>query len=202
MKLTPGLLLLCSALSSAVAQDFKPVPADRIQGRRLTDKASSFSVDGPEGWTWSVAEDATGRMYACRETNSTRLFLVMALAPKPGEKTSVESLMENVVHSVEAAGLKIENLKKTPSDRPLPGSYRIAATVVGPGDFKKELRAHVGIGERLYSLQAVVEGAEDEALFDAFVSSFRRTESRTPAPRAKRPRASSLSPYARQPALS
>src|SRR5688572_28674398 len=125
-------VLLPAAIASPL--DFRPVDSALLSGRTLLNDAENFSVDAPDGWTWSIADVADGHVYLCRPDSDTQSFVVLSQADGRRHilERSADSFMRGFSRSVEDQGIRVASLTRQPSDVLFPDSYAINGTGQAP----------------------------------------------------------------------
>jgi hypothetical protein len=134
---TAACILLLAVAATMAAQERRTaplVPSNMLQGRRLVDKESHFSLEAPSKWVWlAVPSEAPGfRNYAA--SNPDGLGYAVNVMPGNFSWTAEDArdVQIGMAKKLRSKGFSVELLSFNPCDVPREGSFRFSWRVKTP----------------------------------------------------------------------
>ena len=187
MQWCPGLslafaLLFAGAMGSQL-QSFEPVPSELLRGRRLLVENYNRTVDAPgEGWVWlrSAAsppdsEHSPPRRYYVVHPEQPHAFSFYTLDDdswrKPPTRAYMTGLRDRFQRELKAAGSSLLDFRSSPSDKPMPSSYRFSYRVVKKGNPHSFVYGYLGGAWVKYIFLVKTSSQVEPPLFAEFAAS-------------------------------
>ena len=152
------------------------VPAEMLDGQRLVDKVSRFSIQAPEGWTWlQVASgDSQYRNYAASNPNGLGYAVNVVETDLAWTAANAEDMQIGMAEKLRSEGFGVTLVSFRGFDVPAQASYRFTWRVVLPNGvamhrFGYELKH----GSRVLSFTCFSDNETEPNAFIAFVRSLR-----------------------------
>lgn len=186
------LALLGAILFSTAARggDLRPVPAELVDGRTLTDTAHNLRIDLPDdGWEWQslpmVATGFPGVTYVAVERSTGTRFLVSASsADRALDAGFTTGFFIGFRRSAKESGITIRKLKHERSEIPFDGSSRFTCEAQSVSGETIHWFGYLTSAEKVFVFQHLSAGKAEDPRFTAFVRSF--APPRPPARRASK----------------
>ena len=173
-------LLVIGLASAVLAQERRrapPVPAHMLDGQRLVDKASGFSIAAPERWVWLAVPSTAGEFknYAASDPNGGLGYAVNVVDTQVRWTTeNANDLQIGMAKKLRSRGFTVEPLSFGPSDVPAPESYRFSWRVVLPdGTAMHRFGYALKHGSHILSFTCFADKPDEPRQFRVFVRSLR-----------------------------
>jgi hypothetical protein len=176
-----ALLALLGALffsSNAKGDELRPVPAELVDGRTLTDTEHNLRIDLPDdGWEWQslpmVATGFPGVTYvAVEHSTGTRFLVSVSSADRALDPGFTTGFFIGFRRSAKESSVTIRKLKHERSEIPFDGSSRFACEAQAASGETIHWFGYLTSAGKVFVFQHLSADETEDPRFTAFVRSF------------------------------